>query len=114
MRLALQGFEQVRRIHVDSEPFSVENGLTTPTFKHKRPQLQQHYKADIDRCAHPALPLQVSLLRCCSSATPSTRGTMLYLELMEGMGEECFQGGSAVLWQISCKVLCALRRMYGK
>ena len=49
--LALQGFEQVRKLHVDSEPFSVENGLTTPTFKHKRPQLLKHYKAEIDRCA---------------------------------------------------------------
>ena len=68
MPLALQGFEQVRKIHVDSEPFSVENGLTTPTFKHKRPQLQQHYKADIDRCANPALTVQVRSLRCCSSA----------------------------------------------
>ena len=48
--LPLQGFEQVRKLHVDSEPFSVENGLTTPTFKHKRPQLLKHYKADIDRC----------------------------------------------------------------
>ena len=37
---------------MDSEPFSVENGLTTPTFKHKRPQLLQHYKAEIDRCVH--------------------------------------------------------------
>jgi long-chain acyl-CoA synthetase len=45
----LQGFEQVRNIHVDSEPFSVENGLTTPTFKHKRSQLLQHYKSEIDR-----------------------------------------------------------------
>lgn len=47
--LCFQGFEQVRKIHVDSDPFSVDNGLTTPTFKHKRPQLQKHYKAEIDR-----------------------------------------------------------------
>lgn len=46
----MQGFEQVRKIHVDSEAFSVENGLTTPTFKHKRPQLQKHYKQQIGRC----------------------------------------------------------------
>ena len=52
MALHLQGFEQVRKICVDSEPFSVENGLTTPTFKHKRPQLLQHYKAQIDKCVH--------------------------------------------------------------
>lgn len=47
--VVLQGFEQVRKIHVDSEPFSVDNGLTTPTFKHKRPQLLEHYKSEIDR-----------------------------------------------------------------
>ena len=52
MLLHWQGFEQVRKICVDSEPFSVENGLTTPTFKHKRPQLLQHYKAQIDKCVH--------------------------------------------------------------
>ena len=35
---------------MDSEAFSVENGLTTPTFKHKRPQLLQHYKKEVDEC----------------------------------------------------------------
>ena len=33
MNVVLQGFEQVRKIHVDSEPFSVDNPLTIPTFQ---------------------------------------------------------------------------------
>ena len=60
--LHVQGFEQVRKIYVDSEPFSVENGLTTPTFKHKRPQLLQHYKAEIDKCVHIPQPTPVQPL----------------------------------------------------
>lgn len=32
----------------DSEQFTVENDLITPTFKFKRPQLQRRYQADID------------------------------------------------------------------
>jgi len=43
-----QGFEQVRKIHLDAEQFSVEANLITPTFKLKRPQLLQHYKAQVD------------------------------------------------------------------
>jgi long-chain acyl-CoA synthetase len=31
------------------EPFSVENGLLTPTFKLKRPQAKAAYQAVIDR-----------------------------------------------------------------
>ena len=34
----LRAFEQVRRIHLAAEPFSVEQGILTPTFKLKRPQ----------------------------------------------------------------------------
>ena len=74
MLLALQGFEQVRKLHVDSEPFSVENGLTTPTFKHKRPQLQQHYKADIDRCASLKPALCATLMLLLQSCKASANG----------------------------------------
>jgi len=44
----LKGFEAVKRIHVESEQFSVENDLITPTFKLRRPQLQKKYKAIVD------------------------------------------------------------------
>jgi long-chain acyl-CoA synthetase len=35
----LKGFEVVRDIHLESELFSVDNDLLTPTFKLKRPQV---------------------------------------------------------------------------
>jgi len=44
----LKGFEVVKKLLLDPEPFSVENELLTPTFKFKRPQLQKKYQADID------------------------------------------------------------------
>ena len=44
----LQGFEQVRALHLDKEQFSVEKDLLTPTFKLKRPQLLKHYQAQVD------------------------------------------------------------------
>lgn len=39
----LSSHEQVRRIHVQSEPFSIENGFLTPTMKLKRRLIYQHY-----------------------------------------------------------------------
>lgn len=44
----LHGFETVKAIHLDSEPFSVENALLTPTFKMKRQQLRDKYEKIID------------------------------------------------------------------
>lgn len=40
----LHGFETVRAIHVESDPFSDANGLLTPTFKLKRQQLRERYQ----------------------------------------------------------------------
>jgi long-chain acyl-CoA synthetase len=44
----LHGFETPRAISFEAEPFSAENGLTTPTFKLKRHQLREHYQSVID------------------------------------------------------------------
>lgn len=44
----LKGFETVKQIHLDSEPFSVENGMLTPTFKMKRHQLKEKYEGVIE------------------------------------------------------------------
>ena len=44
----LKGFECVKAVHLDMSPFSVENGLLTPTFKLKRHEAKKYYKTQID------------------------------------------------------------------
>jgi long-chain acyl-CoA synthetase len=43
------GYAQVRRAALSLEPWSVENGLLTPTLKLRRPQAMEHYKNRIAR-----------------------------------------------------------------
>ena len=43
----LSGFERARSIRLYGEAFTVENGLLTPTFKPKRPQLKKRFQPDI-------------------------------------------------------------------
>jgi long-chain acyl-CoA synthetase len=43
----LKGFEIPKRVHLTTEPFTVENDLMTPSFKLKRPQLKKRYDDDI-------------------------------------------------------------------
>lgn len=45
----LHGFETVRAVHLEPNIFSPENGLVTPTFKLKRPQLKAHYATEIEK-----------------------------------------------------------------
>lgn len=45
----LRGFEQVAAIKLTPNPFTLENGLLTPTFKFKRPQGKALFQADIDQ-----------------------------------------------------------------
>lgn len=44
----LHGFEIPKAIFLDHEPFSVENGLLTPTFKLKRQQARDKYERQIE------------------------------------------------------------------
>ncbi|KAI9189246.1 medium-chain fatty acid-CoA ligase faa2 [Blastocladiella emersonii ATCC 22665] len=44
----LFGFEQLREIRLDTEQFTVENNLLTPTFKLKRQDAAKKYRAEID------------------------------------------------------------------
>ncbi|KDD73239.1 AMP-binding enzyme, partial [Helicosporidium sp. ATCC 50920] len=44
----LKGFEQVAAVHLHPELFSAENGMLTPTFKLKRPQVQARFQTHID------------------------------------------------------------------
>lgn len=39
----LRGFEYAKAVTLMPEPFSVENGLLTPTFKIKRPQAKERF-----------------------------------------------------------------------
>ena len=43
------GYAQVRRVTVSLEPWSVENGLLTPTLKLKRPKVMEKFNAEVDR-----------------------------------------------------------------
>jgi len=39
---------QVKDIYLHPDPFSVQNGLLTPTMKSKRPQLKAYFKPQIE------------------------------------------------------------------
>lgn len=45
----LKGFEIPKAIHIEPEPFSVENNLMTPTFKLKRPMARNKYMAVVEK-----------------------------------------------------------------
>ncbi len=44
----LRGFELAKAVLLEPAQFAVENELLTPTFKLKRPQLQEKYQGEID------------------------------------------------------------------
>jgi long-chain acyl-CoA synthetase len=44
----LMSYERVKNIYLHSEPFTLENGLATPTMKIKRDQVRRQFKKIID------------------------------------------------------------------
>ncbi|KPJ05275.1 Long-chain-fatty-acid--CoA ligase 1 [Papilio xuthus] len=44
----LKTFEQVKDIYLHPDPFSVQNGLLTPTMKAKRPEIRNYFKPQIE------------------------------------------------------------------
>ena len=44
----LAGFEMLKKIHIEPELWSVDNGMLTPTFKAKRNDIKKRYQAEID------------------------------------------------------------------
>lgn len=40
--------QKVKDIYLHPDPFSVQNGLLTPTFKTKRPQLKAYFKPQLE------------------------------------------------------------------
>nr|KAF6454511.1 acyl-CoA synthetase long chain family member 5 [Rousettus aegyptiacus] len=44
----LKSFEQVKRIYLHPKPFSIENGLLTPTMKAKRTDLAKYFQTQIN------------------------------------------------------------------
>ncbi|MBM3344402.1 MAG: long-chain fatty acid--CoA ligase [Betaproteobacteria bacterium] len=45
---AFPGYAQVRQVTLTLEPWSVENGMLTPTLKLKRPKVMEKFNAEID------------------------------------------------------------------
>lgn len=46
-KAGLRGFEQVKAIYLESNPFTIENDILTPTLKVKRPQARKYYEKEI-------------------------------------------------------------------
>ncbi|XP_024021346.1 long chain acyl-CoA synthetase 2 isoform X2 [Morus notabilis] len=55
----LRGFEMLKAVYLEPNPFDMDRDLTTPTFKLKRPQLLKYYKDHIDKLYNEAKETRV-------------------------------------------------------
>ncbi len=46
--ISIPSFERVKAVHLTLEPFSVDNGLLTPTFKVRRRDAAAFYKETLE------------------------------------------------------------------
>jgi long-chain acyl-CoA synthetase len=46
---AFPGYAQIRRVAVLPEPWTIENGLLTPTLKLKRAKVLEHHQSEYDK-----------------------------------------------------------------
>lgn len=47
-RAGLHGFEIARAVHLETQPFSVQNSMLTPTQKLRRTEARRHYEAILE------------------------------------------------------------------
>ena len=47
-KTSLMGFEQVKALHIHPEPFTVEEGLLTPTLKLRRNEVRVKFSKELD------------------------------------------------------------------
>lgn len=57
LREKLRGFEEVKRIALHDQEFTVENDMLTPSFKLKRHQAKLRFKSQIDSLYSPSSKL---------------------------------------------------------
>ncbi|XP_062176432.1 probable CoA ligase CCL6 [Alnus glutinosa] len=55
----LRGFEMLKAVHLEPNPFDMERDLITPTFKLKRQQLLKYYKDTVDQLYSEAKGIRV-------------------------------------------------------
>jgi long-subunit acyl-CoA synthetase (AMP-forming) len=45
----LVNYERINKVVVVAEPWSIENGILTPTLKIKRPKIEEHYSSQLSK-----------------------------------------------------------------
>jgi hypothetical protein len=93
----LKAFERVRDIHITREPFSIDNGLLTPTLKLKRFVVKKRYQRELDSmynaaaaaeaCRQRRLPM-TPMLRCAVATVEGEACRRVFVVLLNLTGAE--------------------------